>query len=258
MGILVRNNKVISAGGKILYRNVSPFELPNLKLYLSATRMVQQADESSVSRFTDFSGNSYHATQATSGNQPKFDLNQFGSNAGIKFDGVDDFMALSGGALEIFRNINKYTVQCLFKRSTTSSTGYMLISSNNALTGGRGCGISYTSTSIFVSTRILDGTAEANITIPSNDLNTHFIQFTLNPSNSIVSAYLDGVLAGAIVVTSGNISNTSAGGLRIGGTQVGTVLYGTPIINAISINTEYSDPSTIQAQYRGYLSRGYL
>ena len=132
------------------------------------------------------------------------------------------------------------------------------ISSNNAITGARGCSISYTSTSIFVSTRILDGTAEANITIPSNDLNTHFIQVTLNPSNSIVSAYLDGVLAGATVVTSGNISNTSAGGLRIGGTQVGTVLYGTPIINAISINTEYSDPSIIQAQYRGVLERGYL
>ena len=77
--------------------------------------MPQYADGTAIPSFLDYSGNYYNATQASGTLQPLFKTSQFGSNAGIKFDGVDDFMALSGGALEIFRNINQYTVQCLFK-----------------------------------------------------------------------------------------------------------------------------------------------
>jgi len=257
MGILVRNNKVISAGGKILYsRTGNLSELPNLKLYLSATRMAQQADESLVPSFLDFSGNSFHATQGTSGFQPKFDLSQFGSNAGVKFDGINDFLSLTGGALDIFRNINQYTVQCVFKRTVLSGTGYLLSVANNAATGGRGCSISYDASNIIIQTRIIDGVGETNITIPSNTTNTHLIQVVLG--SAIVSAYLDGVLVGSVSVTSGNISNTSANAMRIGSSAVNTIIYGSVLVNGLSINQSYSDNATIQAQYRGYLQRGYL
>lgn len=239
----------------------SPLNLQNLKLYLSATRMAQQADESLVPAMYDFSGNNYHATQANTSFQPKFDINQFGNgwlvpNAGISFDGIDDFLSLSGGALDIFRNINQYTVQCAFKRTVLSGTGYLLIVSNNAATGGRGCSLTYDSTNLYVQTRIIDGVAESNITIPSSDTNTHLIQVVL--SNATVSTYLDGVLRGSVSVTTGNISNTSSNTMRIGANAVGTILYGSGLVNGISINQSYSDPSIIQAQYQGYLQRGYL
>ncbi len=257
MGLLVRNNKVITAGGKILYSSTrDPLSLANLKLYLSAKRMTQQADESLVSSFIDFSGFGYDATQATSTLQPKFDTNQFGSNAGIKFDGIDDFLSLTGGSLDIFRNINQYTVQVAFKRTVLSGTGYLLSVANNAATGGRGCTILYDASNIYISTRILDGVAETNITIPSNDTNTHLIQVVL--SSATVFTYLDGVLVGSVSVTSGNISNTSANAMRIGSNTVGTIVYGSVLVNGLSINQSLSNPATIQAQYRGYLQRGYL
>jgi len=256
MGILVRNNKVISAGGKILYRNVSPLELPNLKLYLSATRMTQQADESSVSSFTDFSGNGFHATQGTSGFQPKFDLNQFGSNAGIKFDGVDDKMNIIGGALDIFRNIDQYTVQILSKRNTISDNCLDFYVTNNVNNAVRFV-IGWTGSNAHMVARRLDTDTPTIMTYPLNDTNYHLIQVTLNPANYTLYMYIDGVLVNSGVLSAGNLDATACGQVNVGYYNVSSS-YGKSCINGISVNTSYSDNATIQAQYRGYLQRGYL
>jgi len=256
MPILTQNSKVLTAAGKVLIREPSPLDLPNLKLYLSATRMPQYADGTAIPSFLDYSGNNYNATQASGTLQPKFETNEFGINAGVKFDGINDFLSLTGGALDIFRNINQYTVQCVFKRTVLSGTGYLLSVANNAATGGRGCSISYDASNIIIQTRIIDGVGETNITIVTNDTNAHLIQVVL--SSAIVSAYLDGVLVGSVSVTSGNISNTSANAMRIGSSAVGIIIYGSLLVNGLSINQSYSDNATIQAQYRGYLQRGYL
>ena len=258
MGILVRNNKVISAGGKILYsRTGNPLELPNLKLYLSATRMVQQADESSVSSFTDFSGNSFHATQGTSGNQPKFDLNQFGSNAGIKFDGVDDKMNIIGGALDIFRNINQYTVQILTKRNTISDNCIDFYVTNNLNDSVR-FAFGWVAGNAQLVVRRADSDPSVIITYPLNDTNYHLIQVTLNPANYTVYMYIDGVLVNSgVLLSAGYLGNTASGQVNVGYYNV-TSYFGKSCINGISVNTSYSDPSTIKAQYRGYLQRGYL
>ena len=256
MGILVRNNKVISAGGKILYRNVSPFELPNLKLYLSATRMAQQADESLVSSFTDFSGNSFHATQATSGNQPKFDLNQFGSNAGIKFDGIDDVLTIPNG-LSLFRNWDQYTVQCLVKRGRLSQAETFLNFNRNNGTSMR-FHIFFTTTGIRCAFRKTDAGAYTSTSeYASNNLDSHLVQVTLNPTNWTVYFYVDGVFVSQTAMeSSGSTDNTDLYSVEIGRYLAGA--YSNVLVNGVSINQSYSDPATIQAQYRGYLQRGYL
>lgn len=255
MGILVRNNKVIEAGGKILYRQVSPFELPNLKLYLSATRMVQQTDGSSVLSFTDFSGNGFHAVQGTGSLQPTFETNEFGINAGIKFDGVDDFLSFSGGALDIFRNVNQYTVQVLCKRSAISTTSAVLYFSVNGSTTNRFLINFLSSGDIQIVNRMLDATVSGNIVLmSSNDTNEHLIQVTVY--QSIMYCYLDGVLRGQIGLEAATSSNTASTTARVG-TSPAPVLSSS-VVNGVSINQTYSDPSTIQAQYRGYLERGYL
>ena len=258
MGILVRNNKVISAGGKILYnRTGNPLELPNLKLYLSATRMAQQADESSVSSFTDFSGNSFHATQGTSGFQPKFQTNEFGSNAGIKFDGVDDKMNIIGGALDIFRNIDQYTVQILSKRNVVSDNCSDFYVTNNANLTVR-FAFGWVGGNAQIVVRRLDTDASIAITSPLNDTNFHLIQVTLNPSNYTVYMYIDGVFVNSAQLgSSGNLDNTASGQVNVGWYNP-ISSYGKSCINGISVNTSYSDNATIQAQYRGYLQRGYL
>ena len=257
MGILVRNNKVISAGGKILYSRVGdPFELPNLKLYLSATRMAQQTDESSVSSFTDFSVNSFHATQATSGNQPKFDLNQFGSNTGIKFDGSNDYLSCTGGALDIFRNINEFTVQIVAKRGVIS-TASSIFQAHRNLSGGIRFTIQFQADgTIYTGLRKDDSTVHNIFSYVINDLNPHFIQVTLSTSN-IMYMYVDGVFVQSVLTIVGNIVNTPSLNMEVGANTV-SASYGSGVVNGISVNTSYSDPATIQAQYRGYLQRGYL
>lgn len=257
MGILVRNNKVISAGGKILYSRMgNPFELPNLKLYLSATKMTQQSDESLVSSFTDFSGNSFHAVQANTSLQPKFDINQFGVNAGIKFDGVDDALNITGAALDIFRNINEFTVQIVCKRSVISTSSPIFKCQIN-----NGLGIRFSiqfqaDGRIYSALRKDDSTIHNNFSSVINNLNTYFIQATLSTLN-VLYLYVDGVLVSSVNTLVGNIVNTSAQNVEIGA-NTNASQYGSSIINGISVNTSYSDYATIQAQYRGYLQRGYL
>lgn len=251
MGILVRNNKVISAGGKILYSLAgNPFELPNLKLYLSATRMVQQADESSVSSFADFSGNSFHATQGTSGFQPKFDLNQFGSNAGIR---INNGKYLESNPL-VLANTNQFTVQILAKRHAINISSYpfTMPDANNtdSLFGFGWAGAGY---AICFGKR-LTSDLRTDIQFPSNDLNQHLIQMTLNPTDAKVYVYFDGILKGTFQFTVGIMETPLK--FLIGSTYG---LTGSEVnVNGITVNQSYSDHATIQAQYRGYLQRGYL
>lgn len=252
MGILVRNNKVISAGGKILYnRTGNPFDLPNLKLYLSATRMVQQSDGSSVPSFVDFSGNNFHATQASVSLQPTFQTNEFGVNAGIKGDGVNDAMF---GSVDLFKNINQYTIQLLYKRTVL---GIDLLFLARTAGGSNRAYVRLTTTQIEFYTQQIDGTTQLAIVYPNTDLLPHLIQYTLNPANNIVYFYLDGVLSGTLVVPAGYMNNSNHLPYELFAYTAGAS-YGKNIINGLSVSHSYSDPATIQAQYRGYLQRGYL
>ena len=71
--------------------------------------------------------------------------------------------------------------------------------------------------------------------------------------------YLDGVLVNSgILFGSGNFANTTSTNIDLGYIQFPGASHGTGIIQGLSLNTSYSDPSTIQEQYRGYLYRGYL
>jgi len=257
MPILTQNSKVLTAAGKVLIREPSPLDLPNLKLYLSATRMPQYADGTAIPSFLDYSGNNYNATQASGTLQPTFQTNEFGINAGIKFDGSNDAMNITGGALDIFRNINQYTVQIVTKRNVVSdncSDFYVTNNSNNSVRFAFG----WVGANAQVVVRRLDVDLTIIITAPSNDTNPHLIQITLNPSNYRVYMYIDGVFVNsAQLASSGSLDNTPAAQINVGWYNI-ALTYSKSCINGISVNTSYSNPTTIQAQYRGYLQRGYL
>ena len=253
MPILTKNNQVLTAAGKVLIREPSPLDLPNLKLYLSATRMPQYADGTAISSFLDYSGNNYNATQASGTLQPTFETNEFGVHAGIKFDAVNDLMTLSGGALDIFKNINQFTAQAVFKRTALGTSQLIYQALINTVAASRFV-ISCGPTGIGLTIRVIDGGTSYSVAIPSNDLNPHMIQCTF--TGGVVYVYLDGVFYGGTNVGGLTFSNTSSFGATVGGSAVSGV-YGANI-NGISVSQSYSDPSTIQAQYRGYKQRGYL
>jgi len=250
MSILLKN-------GRILQTPITPLQLPNLKLYLSSQMMYQYADGTAIPSFLDYSGNNYNATQGSGSLQPTFQTNEFGINAGIKFDGVNDAMNIMGGALDIFRNINQYTVQIATKRNVVSdncSDFYVMTNSNSTVRFAFG----WVGANAQVVVRRLDVDLSVIITAPSNDTNPHLIQITLNPSNYTVYMYIDGVLVNsAQLASSGSMNNTASAQINVGWYNIAPT-YGKSCINGITVNTSYSDNATIQAQYRGYLQRGYL
>ena len=257
MPILLKNNKIITAGGKILTREATPFDLPNLKLYLSANRMAQLADGTAISNFLDYSGNNYHATQATGSSQPLFKTSQFSSNAGIKFDGIDDRMDITGGALDILKNVNQWTFQVLMKRNVVSETVVPFsMYDNTSTTGKYRLVINYFAGDLQMACLLLDSDTLKVVTFPSNDTNGHLVQTTLNPTTGNMECYNDGLFVGSVFVGIGNTSNTSSGSIKIG--YVNGPLYTKGSTNGVTLSTSYSNPATIQAQYRGYLQRGYL
>lgn len=253
MPILTQNSKVLTAAGKVLIRESSPLDLPNLKLYLSATRMPQYADGIAVPNYLDYSGNNYHASQVTGSLQPLFKTSQFGANAGLRFDGVDDILSLTGGALDIFKNINQFTVQTIAKRSVISTNASIIQFTQGGSASSRFV-IQFITTGIQVAVRMLDATVSAvSIVVPTNDLNAHLIQCVA--ISNVMYVYVDGVFSGSIALDSSTSSNTASSAAYVGSlpNAIGSV-----IINGITVSQSYSDPSTIQAQYRGYLQRGYL
>ena len=232
----------------------SPLQLPNLKLYLSATKMVQQADNSLVSTCSDFSGYNFHATQANTSLQPTFQTNEFGAKAGIKGDGTDDIMSLSGGALNILRNINQYTVQIAFKRTILGDVNILLQYTNGNNTFSR---LTFSLSATSVSATVRNSTNSQNLIINSNDLNSHLVQLTLNPSNQNFYMYLDGVLMASGVADSAYTEDLPSVNAVIFGSNLSNI-FGEAVINGITINQAYSDHSIIQKQYKGWLNRGWL
>ena len=254
MPILTRNSKVLTAGGKVLIREASPLDLPNLKLYLSATRMPQYADGTAIQSFLDYSGNNYNATQGSGTLQPTFQTNEFGVNAGVKFDGIDDILTFTGGALNIFQNINQFTVMVMAKRSAMSANDPIIQFAQSGVGFSRFV-IQFTSGgNIQIAIRMLDSTISAiSITSPSNDLNTHLIQCTA--ISNILYMFVDGVFSGSIAMDSSTSSNTASSAAYVGSLPS---TFGSVIINGITVSQSFSSNSVLQAQYRGYLQRGYL
>ena len=59
-----------------------------------------------VSQWRDRSGNSRHAAQATSNQQPRYTLNTVGGKAGVVHDGSNDFM-LMGDPCRLCKQLNR-------------------------------------------------------------------------------------------------------------------------------------------------------
>lgn len=235
----------------------NPLVLPSLRLYLSATRMAQQVDNTNVSTFADFSSNGYDATQATTGLQPKFKINQFGLNAGINFDGIDDLMNLTGGALDIMRNVSDYTIQVVCKRNVLGLIDSRVIVIANGINTGSRLSIFFNSTSIQIATNHTDNTGlVGNYQIISNDLNPHMVQLAV--SNGVMNIYFDGTLHGNFNLSAVSTPNTASGVIAIGGNPINNSFYLNGSIQGLTINHSYLDTVAITRQYQGYLQRGWL
>lgn len=66
-------------------------------------------------------GSGYDATQGTGGAQPALGAVTLNGFPGVTFDGVDDFLELSGAGLDLFRNVSGYTVVTVLRFPSAAS-----------------------------------------------------------------------------------------------------------------------------------------
>lgn len=72
-----------------------PKQIPDLVLHLDATTITGLAAGDPVGTWTDASGSGNHATQATAAKQPSYQANIQNAKPVVRFDGVDDVLALA-------------------------------------------------------------------------------------------------------------------------------------------------------------------
>lgn len=97
VGGRIRGDAVRSQGGGASYMSVGSTtdKLPNLEGWYDAGTL-GLSDGASVSSWTDLSGNARHLIQGTGSLQPLFKVSQLNGKPSIRFDGVDDFLSVTG------------------------------------------------------------------------------------------------------------------------------------------------------------------
>lgn len=201
----------------------SPTDISNCQVWLSAdygTGVNQVGD--GVSTWTDRSGNSNNATQATSGYRPTLQAAVFGDLPALRFDGADDFLAtpsltLSGG--------DELTVALVFKPRTSPASQQLIaqittdITANNSWRLYRGGGEAYVSRVLWYEASQSGSTANGYWGVAAPYQPTTVL-VRVDRSNSVsteIELYINGVLStnnyGAVNL-SGNWAN---GALYLGG-----------------------------------------
>jgi len=89
---------VLAAGGSTA--QATPVTA-GLVLHLDADAITGKSDGDLLSQWDDQSGNSNHATQGTSANQPKYETGELGGKPVVRFDGGNDWMDLPGGMFSL-------------------------------------------------------------------------------------------------------------------------------------------------------------
>lgn len=102
-----------------------------LVLWLRAGADVVADGSNKVSSWGDVSGGARHATQATSSFQPQLVSSAIGGKPALRFDGVDDVLALPDGTVP--SGNSAYTVFAVVQSTTLANRGFL--GSGNSATG---------------------------------------------------------------------------------------------------------------------------
>lgn len=89
---------------------------------------------STVSQWSDKSGNSRHFTQATAASQPTYNATVLGGKPALTFDGTSDFMS-AGDTLDV--GVNGLTIMSVVKYETNNQSGVIIGKTRFAAGAGR-------------------------------------------------------------------------------------------------------------------------
>lgn len=205
------------------YVTNTPERIPNLQLWLDAQR-IAQANDTEVATWTDASGNGYNAEQNTTAARPIYKTNQLNGLPVVRFDGVDDFMELVSGSLDMARNVAGLTIVAVVKYPADSSENIAFSIANDS-TVSRSILLQDALNKYRAGGRRLDANPFESAISTQNATAAFIIQTgVLDYTNATLNQYINGVVDGTDdpFQTAGNTSNTASSRIRVGANSVVT------------------------------------
>ena len=205
------------------YVTNTPERIPNLQLWLDAQR-IAQANDTEVATWTDASGNGYNAEQNTTAARPIYKTNQLNGLPVVRFDGVDDFMELVSGSLDMARNVAGLTIVAVVKYPADSSENIAFSIANDS-TVSRSILLQDALNKYRAGGRRLDANPFESAISTQNATAAFIIQTgVLDYTNATLNQYINGVVDGTDdpFQTAGSTSNTASSRIRVGANSVVT------------------------------------
>lgn len=187
----------------------------------SALTTLAVADADPVGGWKDKSGNGRNVTQATGAARPTLRLAVQNGRPVLRFDGTDDTLLFSGGALDLARNVAEFTIAGVFKSTDATNNRVALTLSVGTATTARVRAVVNDAGQVGVwgtGGRRLD--ADSLVSVNGGSVSTTlFSQITAryNLTNTTCQLYKDGTLAAS------NTSYQTAGSTSDTASQVGTI-----------------------------------
>lgn len=100
-GLIVPSTQIVPvyAAGEDRGRSFLPTDVPNLALWLDASRITGLVDGDPVANWSDLSGQGRDATQGTGAARPTYKVAILNGKPVVRFDGVDDYLKTSAFTL---------------------------------------------------------------------------------------------------------------------------------------------------------------
>lgn len=200
---------------------------PALALWLDAAdASTITLNGSTVSQWSDKSGNSRHFTQATAASQPTYNATVLGGKPALTFDGTSDFMS-ADDTLDV--GVNGLTIMSVVKYATNNQSGVIIGKTRYASGAGRYVLYRSLSTGLF-GTGAMFATALATPDVPNSYItqvsdsstNTKIFGLEWNRSPGAVRIWDNGTNTATVSYTGDNYNLNSADQLWIGAYQNAT------------------------------------
>src|SRR3990167_214787 len=233
-------------GFQAVQPDFKPTDISGLQLWLSADNVDGSnnstlSDGNAVATWTDLSGNGNHATQATGANQPLFKTGIVNGKPVVRFDGSNDYLSLSGTALNMARNIPGITMFAVLQTTKPGSIRRVFSISVNAILGSTRAVMAHEQVggNLGGGGRRLDSDTYAIVAGGSFTAGVYFIEgLVLDYANALASAYKDGSLVVSTnpFQTAGSTSDTASAGIAVGALPDGTSSINGDIAEIIAYN----------------------
>lgn len=169
-------------------------DIPGLQLWFDATALTGFADGTTIGLWPDLSGHGWDAVQSNESRKPVYAATIINGRPGVQFDGMDDFLSLPAGAMNLARNSPGVSMYAAVRSGASGAQRTMLfISAGSSVGASRAVLLRTGAGAAGASGRRLDADAVQVVSGGSVGAGaSHIMTGILNYAGGTASVYLDG------------------------------------------------------------------